>query len=844
MKSFWLAIWRADFKIKAMSKVLRSWLAACFLATAAISVSASTFVYIIDTSDSMKRYRPLVIDAVMRDVEKALQTDPTIFRPGDRIYLWSFSSEVRERLKIEFAPNSENKFRAQFESELGRLRWGGITSLARPLLKSLEEFRPAEAGHLSLFLYTDGRDSISDRYFETLLRIYNHSFKIESRMDHFFVVQFGKEVVPESARKLFAALDGKIVAANRSIDLRTVGAPATPRPTVIGITPKSIEVSSDIAPEIVKSVPVEFTIDPPQAGLSIGLSLEVAGLPKGMSIATTADHLATEGKQSISFLMRNAQPGRYSATLKFAAAARFEPGELPVQIEIRAPAAPPKVESTVGVQFLPETVMPVELPAGSDWQRIPNVGLSLFYPDNLKDAKVRMDYEGSVGVGWRILPGGESAQPLAIGKAYPLAEFGRTASFQIRQESPVVIGQDLVALLSLQLEPDQNIKLQGTAKTAIPVRFVSQMSPTEVRLGNREISLGTLKRGAQSAPGTLTLQVLGPAQGMKLRLAKQGRGFEGITITPAEIPLAPGDLPVVLNFAGFENRPPGDIDGVLTLVPAENSPPFRVPVEPVRVRGRIAESGKLLVELENPMLAGRPLIVRASMETREQTIFTATVRPPESRQDYEVPLVDDGSAESGDAKANDGVYSGIFKRTDSLGKYEVTVSAPGATNIPQKVSLPAVYYFKADPQPLVGTITRRDAGELINLKAKVTSSFPTGVEIQMESGPTNVPLNTYFSNKTLEPGENLVQVLVGLTTESRTGDFKYQIHLATKPIAGRSVKIPLSFEVAVLSPFHYFVRMAAATLALALVVFLAIVAPWKKAGFLNGGRRLKPTRET
>jgi hypothetical protein len=827
----------ATLSIEVMGKILRRTILWLFLAATASASFASNYLYLIDASGSMTSHRTAVTEAVLRDIDKGLHSTPPLYAPGDYIHVWTFQSQVSELVKIEFQPDQESKFRSRLDALVKGVKMEGTTSLARPLVKALEEFRPPEMGALHLFIYTDGRDHVTGRYAETILRLFNHSFKTEQRLPHLFLVQFGKVEIPESTRKLFAELGGKIVPSNQPLDIRRERPvqPVAPAavPPVVAITPKSIQLSGDIAPEIVKPVPIQFKVDPPQPGISIGMSVAATNLPNGMTVGTTADYFVTEGNQSISFLIRNPQPGRFTAILRFTSTATVEPKEIPVQIDIHPPKPSP-LPNTVSFQFFPERLALVELPADGLWQRIPNFGLSLFYPDNLGNTQVRFETEVSTGVEFQVLPGGDSTKAIPMGAIVKLADLGRGAAFQVRQSAPEVAGRILTNHLSLRIQPGQNVKPEGPDPLAIPLRFVAA---SEVQIETREIALGDVPRGAKIVKGTLSLQVKGKPEGKKIHLARQGNGLAGISISPTEIMLQPGKVSVEVEFRGFESRPPGAIEGELVLSSDEGGPPLRIPETPITVRGRIPEPSKIIVELDNPMVAGQALLIRAHFESPGKAAFTAVVRPPDSKKDIEVKLTDDGSAESGDAKANDGVYSGSFRQTESLGKYQITVSSGAATEDGPTASVPASFYFKPPSGPFVASVSNRKPNEFAGFKIKIISSLPGGIPVQQETGSSSLLVKAIATNQTLEPGENLVDVLVGLTPETKPGRYQCLLYLVTNPVEGMKARIPLRLEVRVLSLFQYALRMVAVAVLLALVAFLAIVAPWKKFAFLQSLRR-------
>jgi hypothetical protein len=235
------------------------------------------------------------------------------------------------------------------------------------------------------------------------------------------------------------------------------------------------------------------------------------------------------------------------------------------------------------------------------------------------------------------------------------------------------------------------------------------------------------------------------------------------------------------------------------------------------------------------MVAGQPLFIRARFDLGERGAISAVVRPPDGKKDHEIALVDTGSVEDGDSKPNDGLYSGVYKPTETLGRYQITISARGTTN---SVALSVPIYFKAPTSPLVGSMAKRKQNEVLRFKSTIVSEFPGSLAINEEAVTPKHGLATFLSNKesnkSLEPGENSLDLSVELTPDIEAGEYKYQTYLVTDPIEGKRARIPLSIEVKVLSVFHYFVRLFAIALGVAIAAFLVIAKPWKR---LDGSKR-------
>lgn len=539
-----------------------------------------------------------------------------------------------------------------------------------------------------------------------------------------------------------------------------------------------------------------------------------------MTVATTADRIATEGKQAITFLVNSPQPGKFSATLSFSAPVQIEPSEIPVEIEIL-----PGTSDRIPLQFFSEPGAPIDLPANGQWQKVQSAGLSLFYPDRLKDALVEFDGEVPTGVELQPLAGGDPTKGFELGKPVKLATLGRVLGFQVRPISNDVIGKALSARLTVRSPAGQTARVEGTDSFQIPFRFVTA---GEVRIETSEIALGQVLRGTKAVKRTLNLHVMGEAVGKKLRVVKKGQGLSAISITPNELILKPGSMSWDLEFAGFDERAPGPIDGEFTLVAEE---PATVVLQggPVVVRGTIPAPGSVIAEIENPMTVGQPFFIRARLQAKTISTFTALVRTPGTGRDHEVVLSDGGSAEDGDAKPNDGIYSGVFKRTEALGTYQVRLAGSDAKGGIHSAPISVPVFFKPPASPLSGQLAKRRPGSYLQFKSQITSDYPETIALHVEPEDPRLPLNTFVSTKRLEAGkDNTVDFVVGLTPEAQPGEYRFKVFLVTDKIDEQRARIPVSFEITVVSFFQYFVRLLAITLAIGGAIFVAIIAPWKK----------------
>jgi len=830
-----------------MSKFFCRTLFLLVLAGAPLSAVASNFLYLIDTSGSMRsnRIRAALSETVLQDVKRAF--DNRSYAEGDRIEVWTFNLEVSVLLRTKYKLGAETKLRAELESELKRLKMRGPTntSIAKPLIKAFEEFGAADTGDLSVFLYTDGRDSISLAEAEKVRRLYNHQFKPSKRLTNFFVIHFGASELPKATQTLLADIEAKTVAAGITPDVASRSAPVPEpvppqtSPTIISVEPKSIRLSAGVAPEIVQAIPIEFAVSPARSGLLVKLGLNTNALPQGMVMTTIADLLAAEGRQSVVFMIRNAAPGRYTAGLKLFASVDIQPSEIPVEIEILS-AKP----GQIGLQFFPEKPSLIELPADDQWHNAPNVGLSLFYPEALNQTLVRFEAELPPGIEIRMRSSKEPGSVVGFGGAAKLSYLGRALGLQIRRASSDVTGKELTATLRVDPEPGQNVSHAGTNSITIPFRF---SSPTEVQVETSEVILGEISPGTRNLKRILNIRVKGQSEGKRIRLLKQGTGLEGLTILPSEIALKPDFDSVELEFGGLEGRAPGNFGGTIALIPSNET--FKVSPSTVLIKGRVLEPSKIVAHLENPMVAGQPLVIHARFDSSEKGSMNAIIHPPGLGKSSTITLVDNGSADDGDSKPDDGLYAGVFKENGALGRYQITVNGKGTNNVVQSASLSAPIYFKSPSSAFTGMTARRKENELIRFKPTITSDFNGRIAIQEETATAKHGLPTFLSNqpanKLLERGDNAVELSVELTRETRPGQYKYQVYLVTDPIEGNRAKIPVSFEITVLSFLQYLLRLLAIAVTLAFAAFLAVVVPWRKLGWLRSrnnasSRRRRP----
>ena len=792
----------------------------------------------VDTSGSMRRLwkSPDVLKTVELDIDQALRGPNSVFREGDQIHIWTFDLKVQEIMSAEVKSGSETELRTQVASTLKRLKVNrsAITSLATPLKWALEKFRRPDWGELNIILYTDGKNSIGKNDLAKILRYYNYDYKGPDRLANLHLVQFGSDSLPETTREVITSLGGSIVSPGtplRSpVPLKTPEPPEpkpVPTQAVISVSPSAFHFEAPMAMEIAKPLPIEFTLDPPTNGLSVALSLQTTNLAGGMTITTTADHLATQGKQSVSFLVRNPQPGHYSAKLKLSSTVPIRPDMIPVDIDI-LPANP----DNVVIQFFPERVSRINLASVSQWQKLPGIGVSFFYPEKLRDILARFEVRTPSGSAIRMLPSESPDIPISSGGAFRLGKIGRLAEFEILSASLGIVDQPLEARLSVTIDPGQNVSSLGTNSLSVPFLFTPA---TEVEIETSEILLGDIPTGIRTVKGTVILSVRGKPNGTQLAVVKQGQGLAGIEIHPSEITLEQGTQSIDLEFVGFDERQPGPVRGEFVMIPKLLSPALYIPVSPINVTGSIAEPSKIIVEIENPMVVNQPLVIRARFDSGEKGVMRAMITPPNPGpgRPIQLDLADSGSAEDDDAKADDGTYSATFRETDQLGLYQIVVTGTSDQTDTRTASINVPIHFQGPSEPLMGTLSRRGTENSIVFKPEIISDFPRALIMDVDSESDGFSLSIYLSSKKLKPGTNSVGLDVHLTPEAISGDHVYYLSLETETIDGVRARIPLVVNLKVESLLQYFIKLVGFAVAVGFCVTIAIVVPWNRVAWVN-----------
>lgn len=784
---------------------------------------------------------------MVQDIRDHMSSSEPAIHPGDHIHVWSFNGDVLERLEIDFRPGEESAILKEIAAKLKKAKTEGRrTSLARPIIRALERFLSADYGVLNVFIYTDGRDQLGQRDIEHILRLYNHSFKIEQRLRNVFLVLFGTGELPKESRDLVETLGGRVIGSSAKLELSiakkevvSVAEPAPPPPASepsnpappVRVSPASVVLK--LAPGTepsVHAVPIQFEFEStPSAPLSISLGLEIPGLPDGMAVTLLADRLATEGRQSLVFSIRNGQPGVFNGKILLKGPIEIQPAELPVQIEVGK-----RPLEKVHIEFYPTQLALLSLASGSNWHRINDLGMVQVFPESLSEVQAQFRWEAPPGVELRILPGGSQTNAIAVDQPVSLGVIGRLAVFEIRHPSGELPAGAQSGKLSLEIPGFEPSRIDGVRTVVVPFEFVPSF---EVRIENRDLPLGEVRPDVKSLTRSITVQAKGDLTGRKLRVLPQEPILNLLKVQPREVELKAGTVAVDLEFSGFEGHPAGPIQGTVLIVPdglvTTNLAPYTV-----AIRGTVLQPSKLIPSIKNPMVTDQPIRILAELQPPEKgaSIF-ARVETPNGKEPIEMELVDDGSPDHGDQKEGDGIYSGLFKETREMGAYRIVIGAKKPEV--QSESLTARIYFSGPQGVLAGRIVNRKhggQGEFLELACSVESDYPGDLAVTAEPVGMHAGLNTFVATKTLKRGMNKVQFAVGLNQDSRAGSFDYRVNLVTDAVESEVVRIPIHIEVRVLSFFQYFTRLSALTLAVAFAVLLAFFGPWRKTHARHSAR--------
>lgn len=832
---------------------------------------AAEFVFVVDTSGSMKKHRETATEAVLRDVRRIIGDTERMAQVGDRVHLWTFDSDVLERVNGELSGGDPEELIGQLKSKLQKIKSEGRTGLARPIIRALEEFASGTEP-VSLFVYTDGKDSLSAAEQEKVRELHQQHFG--DRLTNVIFVRFGRERWPKETEQLVQSIGGRIIKPTEKMALRlparraapmaessappavetpsvlvgTTGATnnpaaatAPPGPSavpggsapgvsagavlaatpvtnvvlagVIRMSPATIVIPSQPRAELIHIAPVEFKVEPAQGGLTVAVAVEAAGWPDGMTISTVADRLATEGRQSIGLVIRNLQGGTNRARLKLSSTVPVEPAEVAVVIEVPRPEP-----ERVTLQFS-EPAEPLELTVTNRWQVVPGLVLNaMAIPAGVSNVAAHIRWHGPAAVEWRMAGGGTNDSGKLLSSPLKLGELGTKIQFQARLVQATKSDTNYTGELAVELDPDAWVRMDGKGRARTQIKWIA---PFEVRVLTEGFDLGELTRATQRVERQLILTVEGDPTGRRLQLAREGA--EGLGVTPVEFSLIPGRNTLKLEFSGWQNQVSGPFTGKLAvnLNGATNRLLAQIPIS-----GRVAASPPVAAEVENPMVAGMPLRIRSRAPVGETIGLLASVTKPTGSQVNELALGDHGLA--GDQAAADGVHTAEFNDTGALGVYRVIVSRKhevGTTNAPV---IEAPIYFAGPEKLVTGKIVKRDQPALLHLNFPVRSEFPNELGFRQETPTAGLAFDLNVTTRQVRLGTNEILVSLGLKPETQPGEHRFRIELVTDSIHGQLARIPVEFAIQVIPFSQYLMRLSAGALALAAGVVFIFLRPFRK----------------
>jgi len=749
------------------------------------STWGANFLYVLDISAPMKGQEEKAVAELLHDLDAALGPPAVRLRAGDQIYLWTFDAEVNELVRLDYRPGAEKTLKADVRLRLEGLRPAGKPNLGRLLVRALQQFGPPQMGELDLFIYTEGQANIPGRESDAITQLYKDNYEPYSRLPHLTLIRYGKKGPPKETAKVIAALGGELAAGGQIPASPPIQASETNH-TAVAVSPRPTTATTNLAATTSTNLTVATRTNSPPAANPIP--------PKELANANPATNQIPKVVQAS--VKTNAPP-------------------------VAAVPAPP-----IMVELVPPDDSARELPPDGQWRALPGASLSFSSSDleRLSANWVRFGVETPGGVELRVVPEGRPTQFVPLGRVIQLGTLGQKFGFQIRASSTESAGQDLKLKLSVNFAPGQTVRANGNL--ILPVRFAL---PVQAQVVTREISLGELVGGAASVTRNLELRVQGAPDGRRLRVTKQGEGLAGVSVTPELIALQAGNMSVELTFTGLDARSPGPIDGALILTPeGGESAVFRAPTTTLAVHGRVLSAPAILAEIDDPMVAGQPIVIRARLDSGEKLPLNAIVRPHYVPKETQLELRDSGVADDADLKANDGIYSGSFRETAKPGRYQIVISCAATNRGVRPLTAAAPIYFQVLNSTLTGTLISKKRNEKLPLRATVLSEYPTELAFVVESTPGAAPLETELAAKTLKPGENILDLLVTPTPGASAGRYRFALQLVTEPINGKRARIPLNFDIALTPIAAYIFKLAMYGLAAAGVLVLLIIAPWRR----------------
>lgn len=766
------------------------------------------FVYIVDISGSMKdkidadrQVLDGVREALFRDFNDLAKPSP-LYTDGDIIHLWLFDVEVHKVIEnLVFTDAERKNIHAVFSERLVFPQYPKNTDIVKPLNEISNLIAEDYQNRYEVFLYTDGQDNINKEDLATILMRFDRVFKSKA-LGSFFVVQYGE--ISDALDKV-SQTGGVVEQTKFSEDT-----PADPESLLrkqanvtVEWSPSSLAFDNAMGAEQICSAPITLKIKPEGRSLNLNFNF----IPDDSTLNwKLIEPLYTEGTdgQTVDLLLKGdnfpESGGEFKGLIEVTSSGIPIPG-IPVILRVK----PPDPEE-IQVQFRRPTSEGYIFTAMNDWRPLSDFSLMLKYPSSLSNAPIEIQYSAPEGIEVQAYTSDVPEKSISLNTPVLLEDLSEVMNFRIRQSAspPIGIDGNITFLVALAPQEQERIVLTGKKSIDIPVRFVA---PLEIECKTQLIDLGTLTPENAAVAREIEFALNGEPSNVRLRLEKN-EGLESIMCQPLEFLLNTGEPQSDIVFSGFEAMPPGRFSGVLELSLAQEVPGITLLSPRIAVSGVIQERMQIVASIENSLIAGKPMLIHASVQNDSQAEFSCTISTPAGRKPIEFSLQDSGLAEHGDSVAGDGIYSAIFKDTTRLGGYEVSITAdvPGNTVTPVKITEPVLFSLPLKP------ITKRWLSES-KLSAPLLFNIPVISEsietVSMGSKLSEVKdaLSETSVKIGIEPqvlNEGKQNVSVTLTFNKPTsGSMFFSVPVTLGPVQNRVAEVDLTFDLRVISSGTY-----------------------------------------
>lgn len=238
------------------------------------------------------------------------------------------------------------------------------------------------------------------------------------------------------------------------------------------------------------------------------------------------------------------------------------------------------------------------------------------------------------------------------------------------------------------------------------------------------------------------------------------------------------------------------------------------------------------LDVSVPLLAGDWLQVRAPLSS-EEVEELACKATPDTRflgrlfGGGRMVLKDDGTAESGDARAGDGIYSGRWQTGSSPTVYRLELQGTTASGVPIRAEQRATVFLAVDNR-VVDLGTSRPCRATAEFGVQSTNPTPVTVRVlTSQDGPAAVvPAAGPIS---IDAGEGHVPVTLQLGMGGNTGPFRLAVPLEVAGVDGRDPeRVTVEVVGTVISPLAFGLRWGgavAAAVAAGLLIWVVLLVP-------------------